>query len=86
MKRILKNEEPIAFANWKNQEAGQLEPYYVANNADAAWGHLSSSPSPNPEPGIGYYSKKNWQCTAQRAGLFMLLPQSAKSIRNCHAK
>ncbi len=58
MKRILKNEEPIAFANWKNQEAGQLEPYYVANNADAAWGHLSSSPSPNPEPGIAYYSKK----------------------------
>jgi|GEM_PF-1765920 len=58
MKRILKNEAPIAFANWKNQEAGQLEPYYAANNADAAWGHLSSSPSPNPEPGIAYYSKK----------------------------
>lgn len=58
MKLILKNEEPIAFANWKAQEAGQLEPYYAANNADAAWGHLSSSPSPNPEPGIAYYSKK----------------------------
>jgi uncharacterized protein (TIGR02646 family) len=58
MKRILKNEEPIAFANWKAQEAGRLEPYYTANDADAAWGHLSSSPSPNPELGIAYYSKK----------------------------
>jgi uncharacterized protein (TIGR02646 family) len=58
MKRILKNEEPIAFVNWKGQEAERLEPYYVANNADAAWGHLPSSPAPNPEPEIAYYSKR----------------------------
>jgi uncharacterized protein (TIGR02646 family) len=58
MKFIPKSEEPSAFSNWKAQEAGRLEPYYAANNADAAWGHLSSSPPLNPELGIAYYSKK----------------------------
>ncbi len=58
MKRILKNEEPIAFADWKAQEAERLESLYAKNKADNAWDHLPSSPSPNPEPDIIYYSKK----------------------------
>jgi uncharacterized protein (TIGR02646 family) len=58
MKFIPKSEEPVAFTNWKAQEVDRLEPYYAANNADAVWGHLPSSPPPNPEAGITYYSKK----------------------------
>ena len=58
MKRIIKNEEPQAFSNWKEQEAENLENYYAKENADAAWRHIPSNPPKNPEKSIQYYSKK----------------------------
>jgi len=58
MKHILKNAEPAALSAWKTQEAARLESYYSANNANAAWNHLSSNPPAHPESGIQYYSKE----------------------------
>ena len=57
MKFIPKNEEPAAFSAWKEQEAGRLEPYFVAKNAEAVWNHLPSKLPANPEADIHYYSK-----------------------------
>lgn len=60
MKHIVKNEEPVEFTAWKDQEAASLELCYEREKgaAKCAWYLLPSNEPEIPEDGITYFSKK----------------------------
>jgi len=61
MKFIQKQErEPVEFTKWKRQEEEVLDSYYKreVGAAKLAFEHLASSPPPQADPGIHYYSKQ----------------------------